>query len=85
VFAGGQVGIADHLKIGAGAKIGAQSGIIQDIPAGQAVFGTPSSEFGESFRMFAALRKLPDLLRRVRRLENDREDKNSGDQSRDRK
>jgi hypothetical protein len=35
--------------------------------------------------MFAALRKLPDLLRRVRRLENDREDKNSGDQSRDRK
>jgi UDP-3-O-[3-hydroxymyristoyl] glucosamine N-acyltransferase len=83
VMAGGQVGIADHLKIGAGARLGAQSGITQDIPAGQAVFGTPGVEFGESFRMFAALRKLPDLLRRFRRLENEFADHHHGDDRRD--
>ena len=85
MIAGGLVGIADHLRIGSGAKLGAQSGIIQDIKAGQAVFGTPGIEFGESFRMFAALRKLPELLRRVRRLENEFADPNHGDDRRDRK
>lgn len=83
VMAGGQVGIADHLKIGAGARIGAQAGITQDIPAGKAVFGTPAVEFGESFRMFAALRKLPDLLRRVRRLEKNSKNNGNGPHGRD--
>ncbi len=82
VFTGGQVGIADHLKIGPGAKIGAQSGIINDVPAGQAIFGTPALELNESFRMFAALRKLPELLRRVSRLEKDSRGR-SGDDSQD--
>ncbi len=69
VFCGGQVGIADHTGIGAGVKIGAQSGIINDVPAGQSVFGYPALELKESFRMFAALRRLPELFRRVRLLE----------------
>lgn len=66
---GGKVGMGDHLTLGAGAKIGGGSGITGNIPAGETVFGTPAVEIGESFRMFAALRKLPELLRRVRRLE----------------
>lgn len=87
VMTGGQVGVADHLKLGAGVKVGAQSGIARDIPAGQSVFGTPAVEFGESFRLFASLRKLPGLLRRVRRLEQvidsgprDREDTTNTDE-----
>ena len=71
VITGGQVGIGDHLKIGAGVKIGGQSGIIKDTPAGRNMFGYPALESAESFRMFAALRKLPELLRRVSRLEKD--------------
>ncbi len=69
VFAGGQVGVGDHVKIGDGVQIGAQSGIPGDIPAGKKVFGTPAVDVVESFRMVAALRKLPELLRRVSRLE----------------
>jgi UDP-3-O-[3-hydroxymyristoyl] glucosamine N-acyltransferase len=69
VMTGGQVGVGDHLKVGAGAKVGGQSGITRDVPAGQSVFGTPAIEVGESFRLFATLRKLPELLRRVKRLE----------------
>ena len=69
VFTGGQVGIGDHIKIGAGVKAGGQSGITHDIPAGQTIFGYPALELAETFRMFAALRRLPQLLRRVSRLE----------------
>ncbi len=69
VIAGGQVGLGDHLKIGAGVKIGGQSGVTKDIPAGRTVFGYPALESAETFRMFAGLRKLPELLRRVSRLE----------------
>ena len=40
VVAGGQAGITGHLKIGPGARIGAQSGVMRDVPAGQTVIGT---------------------------------------------
>ena len=69
VITGGQVGIGDHLALGAGVKAAGQSGITKDIPAGLSVFGTPAIEFRESFRLFASLRRLPELLRRVKRLE----------------
>jgi UDP-3-O-[3-hydroxymyristoyl] glucosamine N-acyltransferase len=69
VLAGGQVGIGDHIHIGAGAVIGGNSGVTNDVPAGKSLFGYPAVDAKESFRMFAALRKLPELLKRVRRLE----------------
>ncbi len=71
VFTGGQVGIGDHIRIGDGVKAGGQTGITHDIPAGQTIFGYPALELKETFRMFAALRRLPELLRRVTRLEKD--------------
>jgi UDP-3-O-[3-hydroxymyristoyl] glucosamine N-acyltransferase len=71
VTAGGQVGIADHVNIGDGVKIGAKSGIAKDIPAGMSVFGYPALEAQEAFRLVAAMRRIPDLLRRVGRLENE--------------
>jgi len=69
VIAGGQVGVGDHIRIGADVRIGGQSGIIGDVPDGKTLFGTPALERGESFRLQAFLRKLPDLLQRVDRLE----------------
>lgn len=69
VAIGGFVGIGDHLKVGDGARIGGKAGITRDVPAGATVFGTPAIDIKESFRLFAALRKLPELLRRVSLLE----------------
>ncbi|HPF71171.1 MAG TPA: UDP-3-O-(3-hydroxymyristoyl)glucosamine N-acyltransferase, partial [Candidatus Krumholzibacteria bacterium] len=69
VTAGGQVGVADHITIGDGVRIGAKSGIAKDIPAGQSVFGYPALEAAEAFRIAGALRRLPDLIRRVAGLE----------------
>ena len=71
VIAGGQVGIGDHVTIGAGVQLGGQAGVISDIPAGMAVFGCPALDSKESMRMTAAMRKLPELLQRVHRLEKD--------------
>ena len=70
VITGGQVGIADHIVIGDGARIGAQAGVIRDVPARAAMFGYPALDFQESFRITAALRRLPAALARLRALEN---------------
>lgn len=72
VTMGGQVGLADHITIGAGAKVGAKSGVHRDIPEGGVVFGYPALDIRESHRIAAALRKLPELLRRVSQLERTR-------------
>lgn len=42
VFIGGQAGIADHCRIGRGARIAAKSGVIGDIAPGETVAGYPA-------------------------------------------
>jgi len=69
VTMGGQVGLADHIRVGDGAKVGAKSGIHKDVPDGGIVFGYPALDIRESHRIAAAMRKLPELVRRVGRLE----------------
>jgi UDP-3-O-[3-hydroxymyristoyl] glucosamine N-acyltransferase len=61
---GGQVGIADHLTIGGGARIAAKSGVIGDVPEGTTVLGYPALPLWETRRMWAALRHLPEIVRR---------------------
>ena len=58
VALGGQVGLAGHLHIGAGAQVGAASGVMNDIPAGQRWFGVPAQPAREHFRDIATLRRL---------------------------
>jgi UDP-3-O-[3-hydroxymyristoyl] glucosamine N-acyltransferase len=66
---GGQVGCAGHLTIGDGAQIAAQSGIPNDVPPGVIVSGSPAVEIHLWRRVSAALPRLPELLRRLRRVE----------------
>lgn len=65
----GQAGIAGHLSIGDGARIAAQAGVIGDVPAGATYSGYPARPHAEAMRASAALFRLPDLVRRMRRLE----------------
>lgn len=69
VMLGGQVGSAGHLTIGDGARVGAKGGVAQDIPPGETQSGYPSVEVRLWRRVTAALGRLPELLRRVRRIE----------------
>jgi UDP-3-O-[3-hydroxymyristoyl] glucosamine N-acyltransferase len=67
---GGQVGAAGHLTIGAGARVGAKSGVSNDVAAGATVAsGIPAFDIRAYRRLIAALRGLPDLIPRLRRLE----------------
>jgi UDP-3-O-[3-hydroxymyristoyl] glucosamine N-acyltransferase len=66
---GGQVGIAGHLTIGSGAKLAGQAGVISDVPAGATFSGYPARPHREALRAQAATFKLPDVLRRLKRLE----------------
>ena len=74
VVLGGNAGIADHVRIGKGAKVAAKSGVAADIPPGTEVFGLWAQERRLAMKELAALRRLPELLGRVRELERKEED-----------
>lgn len=65
----GQVGIIGHLKVGDGARVAAQAGVSQDVPAGETWFGHPARPLKRVMRANAAFLKLPDVMRRLQRLE----------------
>lgn len=69
VIMGGQVGMAGHQLIGVGTMIAAKTGVHGDLPAGSMVAGTPHMDIRIWRRVVGALTRLPELLRRVRRIE----------------
>lgn len=69
VILGGQVGVAGHIQIGDGVVAVGQTGITGEIAAGQTVAGYPHQPHANWRRVVAAERRLPDLLKTVRRLE----------------
>ena len=66
----GQVGIAQNLIIGEGAVISAKSGVSKNLEAGKIYFGSPAKEAKVSYRELAALRQLPEFLRRIKDAPN---------------
>jgi UDP-3-O-[3-hydroxymyristoyl] glucosamine N-acyltransferase len=58
VRVGGQAAMAGHLRIGRGAEIGAQAGVISDLAAGARVLGSPAQPIKDFFRQIARLKKL---------------------------
>lgn len=69
VVVGAGAGVVGHIEIGTGAMIGGYSGVTRSLKPGEVVFGYPAVELGRSKRMHAALRQLPDALKRLRALE----------------
>ena len=67
---GGQAGIVGHIQIADGTKINAKSGVSKSIlTPNTAVTGTPASDYTSNLRTQALVRKLPELEKRVRELE----------------
>ncbi len=65
----GQVGVVGHITIGDGARLGAQAGVPNSVPAGETYTGYPAQPHREWLREQAAIRNLPELVKRVRELE----------------
>lgn len=68
---GGQVGIGGHCAIGNNVILMAQSGIMASIEDNSVLAGSPAVEHRHYFRITAVLSKLPELLTRLRALEQD--------------
>jgi UDP-3-O-[3-hydroxymyristoyl] glucosamine N-acyltransferase len=58
VRVGGQAAMAGHLRIGQGAEIGAQAGVISDIAPGAKVLGSPAQPKKGFLRQIATLKKI---------------------------
>lgn len=71
VMVGGQAGFAGHLEVGDGAVITAQSGTSHDVAAGSTVSGSPAFRSAAWLRASAAFARLPELVRKVRALEEE--------------
>ncbi len=70
VILAGQVGVADHIKIGDGVRIGAKSGIMEDLSEGD-YFGIPAIPSREWFRLYALYKRLPELFKKIKSLEQE--------------
>jgi UDP-3-O-[3-hydroxymyristoyl] glucosamine N-acyltransferase len=65
----GQVGLAGHLNVGDKATITAQSGLNKDVPAGAVLAGHHAIPIRESLKLEALTRRLPELVERLKALE----------------
>jgi UDP-3-O-[3-hydroxymyristoyl] glucosamine N-acyltransferase len=69
VTVGAGAGIAGHLHIGDDAIIGGWSGVTKSLPAGAVVSGFPAQDHDKERRLVAGQRRLPELLRTLRTLQ----------------
>ena len=69
VILAGQAGISGHLKIGSQVTVSAQSGVMHDIPAGEKWLGSPAQPDKQTKRQMLAIQRLPELIRRVVKIE----------------
>lgn len=63
----GQVGVIQDVRIGAGAVVLAGAGVSRTLEGGKAYFGGPAEEAREKYKEIAALKQLPELIRKLRK------------------
>jgi UDP-3-O-[3-hydroxymyristoyl] glucosamine N-acyltransferase len=63
----GQVGVVGHCKVGDGAIVTPQSGVAGDIEAGAVVSGAPAVDHRLWLKYSAALNRLPELIKLLRK------------------
>ena len=68
---GGQVGTVGHINIGGNSVYAARSGIIGDMPEGYFGAGFPVQPHARWLRMIAAINKLPEILKKIKKLEKE--------------
>jgi len=69
VVMAGQVGVRDHVHIGDQAVLGAMAGVMNNVPAGATYVGIPATPERVQLHQIAALSKLPEMRKTLRRLE----------------
>ncbi len=62
----GQCGIVSGITIGKKAVLMAQSGVSKSIEGGKIYWGAPVSEFRDRQRQLVAIKKLPELIKKMK-------------------
>lgn len=68
----GQVGVGGHIMIGDNVTIAAKSGVSGNVESNQILSGYPLVEHKEDLKIKVSLKKLPELLKRVKKLEENK-------------
>lgn len=69
---GGQVGFVGHIKIADNTMIQAQSGVAGNVTEpGRKLYGYPAIDYQKYLRAFAYFKKLPEIVARLREIENE--------------
>lgn len=68
VVLGGQVGVRDHITIGARTMVGAQSGLSADTGEDEILLGYPAIPRNEQAVVWASVKRLPELRKTVKQL-----------------
>jgi UDP-3-O-[3-hydroxymyristoyl] glucosamine N-acyltransferase len=80
VVLAGQAGVAGHLRIGTGARIGAQSGVMHDVPPRSEFLGSPAQPAKSFFKEVAILRRwVRDGGKAARKAEHDAKPRQEAD------
>jgi len=62
----GQVGITSGITIGEKAVISAQSGVSKSLEGHKSYFGTPADDFRSKYKEIASIRKIPEILDKLK-------------------
>jgi UDP-3-O-[3-hydroxymyristoyl] glucosamine N-acyltransferase len=62
----GQVGTTSGIRIGTKAVIMGQTGVTKSVAGGKSYFGTPIQESREKLKQLANIKKIPELLRKIK-------------------
>ena len=66
---GGQSGVGNRITVRRGTMVGAQAAVLSDTEPNSKLWGTPAKELRAALKEAALIRKLPELLHRLRALE----------------
>ena len=71
VVIAGQAGFQNGIVVGDGTMVGGQAAVIGDVPPNSKVSGYPARDHRKALRLLAAQNRLPDVIERLERLEQE--------------
>lgn len=70
VVLGGQAAVVGHLEVGDGVQVGGKSALTHSVGPGQVMLGSPARPYKEFLAMHGVMVRLPELYKRLKKLEH---------------